>query len=134
MQILIRDTLYFYETLSGNSALHYASWKGYKDVIDVFVANNANIEIRGTDGQTPLMEGSYKGQLDVVKKLLDLGADPSLEVLNGPYSGKTACLMAKLRNVTDIVQFFKSEGLEWTCNEGPLKFIKYVLQLMYDFF
>ena len=103
-------------------------------MIDVFVANNANIEIRGTDGQTPLMEGSYKGQLDVVKKLLDLGADPSLEVLNGPYSGKTACLMAKLRNVTDFVQFFKSEGLEWTCNEGPLKFIKYVLQLMYDFF
>ena len=47
----------------------------------------------------------------VVKKLLDLGADQSLEVLKGPYSGKTACLMAKVRNSTDIVQFFKSEGL-----------------------
>ena len=80
------------------------------------------------------MEASYYGQLEVVKKLLEFGANPSLEVMNGPYSGKTACLMAKLRNATDIVQFFKSEGLAWTCNEGPLKFIKYVLQLIYDFF
>ena len=72
---------YFYEKLSKNSALHYASWNGYEDIIDVLVANNATIDIRGTDGQTPLMKASYYGQLEVVKKLLNLGADPSLEVL-----------------------------------------------------
>ena len=74
------------------------------------MANNATIDIRGTDDQTPLMEASYYGQLDLVKKLLELGANPSLEIVSGPYSGKTACLMAKIQNATDIVRFFKIEG------------------------
>jgi ankyrin repeat protein len=79
----------------GNNPLHWAALTRQNDLIDYFIEQDANLEARRADGQTPLLvalNGDYwyrsrdlpadapKGPWVVVRHLLDRGADYALSV------------------------------------------------------
>ena len=58
------------------SSLHeHILEKGCPDVIDAFASAGLNIDIKDSDDETPLLNAIHAGQTDVVKRLINLGAN-----------------------------------------------------------
>ena len=58
------------------SSLHeHILEKGCPDVIDAFASAGLNIDIKDNDDETPLLNAIHAGQTDVVKRLINLGAN-----------------------------------------------------------
>ncbi|GBN40778.1 Ankyrin-1 [Araneus ventricosus] len=56
------------------TALHYASWKGYEEIVDMLLKYNANPNTRTKTGATPLHYAVKFSHFNVVKALLSNGA------------------------------------------------------------
>ena len=85
------------------------------------MTNNASIDINDDNGRTSLMIASSYGHSDIVKKLIELKANPKLRASSGVYEGKTACSQAIFQNVVDVVKYFK-ENDDYLCNLTVFKF------------
>ncbi|GAB6178795.1 hypothetical protein JCM14036_01140 [Desulfotomaculum defluvii] len=59
----------------GWSALHYAVYEGNQEKVQVLLDEGADINIKGNDGQTPLIRASIVGNAEVVQLLIRNGAD-----------------------------------------------------------
>ncbi|KAL4070766.1 hypothetical protein J3A83DRAFT_4372942 [Scleroderma citrinum] len=73
-------------------------------------ASPADIEIKDHTGATPLLEAVKKGHGDVVKALLDKGADPSVASLQGGIEAFTSN--------SDIIDLLNSASAKTTSYEG----------------
>ncbi|MBB6217152.1 ankyrin repeat protein [Anaerosolibacter carboniphilus] len=64
-----------------NSAtfLHIAAVEGDLEMAKNEIANGADINARDKDGRTPLLIAVHYGNIDIVKLLIDKGADPSIK-------------------------------------------------------
>jgi ankyrin repeat protein len=90
--------------------LYYASIKGRKNIIE-FLISQPGIKIDPvTEEQrfTPLLKASYEGFYDIVKLLVDHGAD--IKYINS--FGLNALDQAKRQGHKDIYDFLKSKGAE----------------------
>jgi ankyrin repeat protein len=67
----------------GLVALHWASYYGHTQCVQVLLNCHADMEARSVSGWTPLHCSVQKGQVDVVRTLLDNGA--VLDTLDIPY-------------------------------------------------
>ena len=63
---------------SGWTALQYASLNGHKNIFDVLVTKNADINLKDINGRNAIMIATSRGHLDIVKKLIELAAYPEL--------------------------------------------------------
>lgn len=59
----------------GWTPLHYAASKGHLDTVKLLIANKALVNAPSPDGTSPLMMAAYAGSQEVVRALLDAGAD-----------------------------------------------------------
>jgi ankyrin repeat protein len=64
------------------------------------------VNAKSNRGETALMFAAYKGNLEVVKALVDKGA----EVNAKDYAGNTALMRASKNEYEDVVQMLKSAG------------------------
>jgi ankyrin repeat protein/WD40 repeat protein len=91
---------------NGWSALHYAAYFGYDQLVELLVAKGANINNRqdGTnrafDGNTPLMLATNQNNVETVKLLIRLGANVNLSTA---YEW-TPLLVASYNGSTDIIE------------------------------
>lgn len=81
----------------GETALSIAAGTGHEKIVRLLEAND--VDARGIDGRTALMNASKEGDLEAVKTLLAKGAD----VNAGCEMGETALLMAYMGGYTEIV-------------------------------
>ncbi|MCE9610686.1 MAG: ankyrin repeat domain-containing protein [Chthoniobacter sp.] len=58
------------------TALHYAVMKGHKEIVELLLAQGADVNAKSHSGYTPVYEGAENGHLEIVKVLLARGADP----------------------------------------------------------
>lgn len=63
----------------GWTPLHYAATSGHGKIVELLLDNHAYIDASSPNGSTPLMLASKYGTFDVVKQLLEAGADPSIK-------------------------------------------------------
>ncbi|WZN64812.1 subunit Srp43 of signal recognition particle complex [Chloropicon roscoffensis] len=65
------------------SALHYACGTGVVKVVQLLLANGAEVDLRDKEGYTPLHLASGYMQVPVIRALIDAGADPEVEDKDG---------------------------------------------------
>jgi len=61
----------------GATALHWAVFRGQKDLLDVLLKAGANPKAANRAGSTPLWLASINGDAPMIQSLLDAGADPN---------------------------------------------------------
>jgi len=67
----------------GWTALSWASWTGFPNVVKLLLEDGSDINIPDKRGQTPLMIAAIRGNDSVVKILLENGADKALQNIDG---------------------------------------------------
>ncbi|XP_067652901.1 ankyrin repeat domain-containing protein 50-like [Haliotis asinina] len=88
----------------GNNALHWACSSGDLDTVKLILSENMKIiNSRGYGSTTPVMLAAVKGQSDVMKLLLDRGANVSLVDVIGYNVLHFACIGGNLETVKLIL-------------------------------
>ncbi|WP_397473238.1 ankyrin repeat domain-containing protein [Pusillimonas sp.] len=93
----------------GWAPLHYAASKGHLETVKLLLANKAMVNAPSPDGTSPLMMAAYSGSEEVVRALLNAGADATARNLRGEDAADWARrknhnqLAAQLDDLTDRV-------------------------------
>ena len=88
------------------SALHYATQNYYTEIVKLLIKNNADVNIKDSNGNTPLSNAVFHcpdGSGDLIYLLRKAGADPFLE---NNYGVNSYDLAQQIANY-DIKQYFK---------------------------
>jgi ankyrin repeat protein len=83
-------------------ALITAARNGDNATVKSMLDQGVNVNARGTDGRTPIMEAAYEGHVDTVRMLMDRGAYLSLKKTDG------AAAEGLGSGHKDIVELFKN--------------------------
>lgn len=87
--------------------LHYACKKGKLAIIEMLLANNADLHKQNIKGMTSLHMASYKGHLPVVKKLVELNANVQAKTKT---HGQTPFIFASKEGNLEVVNFLGEHG------------------------
>jgi ankyrin repeat protein len=68
---------------AGDTALHSAAQRGHKEIVELLLANGADVNVTNRWGQTPLHYAVVFRHEEVVRALLNAGADPNAKMLDG---------------------------------------------------
>jgi ankyrin repeat protein len=60
----------------GNSPLMFAVNKGFGEGVDIMVKYGGSVNLANSSGETPLIRAVQIHNVDIIRKLLDAGADP----------------------------------------------------------
>ncbi|XP_034251058.1 ankyrin repeat domain-containing protein 17 isoform X2 [Thrips palmi] len=94
-------------TEEGESLLSLACSAGYYELAQVLLAMNANVEDRGIKGDcTPLMEAASAGHVDIVKLLINHGADVNAQ----SSSGNTPLMYGCAGGYSEVVKVMLEAG------------------------
>ena len=91
-----------------NSALHYAAQGGQARVTSALLAAGANVMHRGRVGLTPLHNAASNNSLDVIRLLLDAGAD--IDAPRKPGDGETPLSQAAWKNKIPAIEMLVESG------------------------
>lgn len=98
------------EPYNGNH-LHKAVTSSDQDYLTKILASGeVSIEAADKLGYTPLMNASQRGHLDIIKMLLEHGAD--VQAQNS--SGKTSLMLACFAGNLDVAKRLREAGASWT--------------------
>jgi ankyrin repeat protein len=88
--------------------LHFAAWKGHKDIVQYLIKKGTDIHAQDSDGSTPLYWAANFGHEEIVTALIQNGA----EVNSKNNFGITPLHRAAFKGHTDIVKLFIEKGSE----------------------
>ncbi len=86
--------------LSSQTPLLYASYAGFKQVVELFISKGAAVQYQDTNGRSPLHYAAREGHPELVEVLAKNGANPSLR----DSQNRTPLEYAVLRNKTAVVE------------------------------
>ena len=118
------------------SLLNRASYKNKLEIVEYLISHKADIESKDHNGLTPLFIASMSDNVEVVKYLLDKGADPynnsNDTILSfSCYFGKLACVKYLVEE-TKFVEELKTDKLcrplARACKNGSLPVVKYLIE------
>jgi ankyrin repeat protein len=95
----------------GAIPLHYASWHGYNDCVNILINFGSDVNSRNNCGWTPLFKAVRRGHVDTIMILIDNGADTTLKT----NCGWTLANIAKtdaIRSLVEGVPYIKDPGLD----------------------
>ena len=64
---------------NGWTPLHYAAYGGKKEIVELLIAKNANVNAK-VDGRTPLHYAALKGHKEIAELLIAKGADVNAKI------------------------------------------------------
>lgn len=85
---------------------HDANDKDQAEIGKILIEKGANIEVRSRSGKTPLLMASENGKFNVVKMLIEAGAD--INAINTKDDNKSAIDYAQQDGHDDIAKYLKS--------------------------
>jgi HEAT repeat protein len=95
-------------TTEANQQLHQAASDGNLSRVDEALANGADVNARGSYGDTALNEAAESGHLEVVKRLVEAGAD----IHNVGGADKTPVMNAAFAGHVETVRFLLEKGAQ----------------------
>jgi len=94
-----------FKNFNGFTPLHEAVFAGCTSGVRCLVAHGANVNCKdGKSGRTPLHHAVESENIDVIRELLNCGADPS----EPAFSGNTPLQIASGRGMQNVRQLFES--------------------------
>lgn len=94
----------------GDTPLHWAVARRQRQIAELLISLNADVNATDNHGMTPLHQAAWSGAADMVELLLAHGANPNAECKETEH--KTPLSMARLLNRTNIVQMLRDHGAE----------------------
>jgi len=89
--------------------LHNACRRGQIEIIDLLIKAGADLDVRNSLGQTPLMEAARYGELAAVQRLVAAGADLNLR---SAQNNATALALAREDDEHEVAEFLRKAGGE----------------------
>ena len=68
---------------NGKTLLHYAAWKGHKEIAELLIANGADVNAMNMWGGTPLQWAARGGHKEIVELLIENEADLNVKDKGG---------------------------------------------------
>lgn len=99
------------DDLQGNTALQVSAWNGHIAVVEILLQQAAEIDSRGSTDAAPLMMAASKGETDVVRLLLEWGAELGAASANS-VSGSTAVAQALYGQHTATARVLLERGAD----------------------
>mmetsp|Transcript_28935 Transcript_28935/g.47384 ORF Transcript_28935/g.47384 Transcript_28935/m.47384 type:complete len:211 (-) Transcript_28935:125-757(-) len=96
-----------------NTPLHDAVNKNNRQMVDVILELNADINAQNNLGLTPLALAALKGHTEIALFLLSKNSDPDIE----DYEGKTPYIHAKENNVHSLLDHLPEK--KWCLDSDP---------------
>jgi ankyrin repeat protein len=84
---------------AGDSLLMLAAYHGHVDTVRLILAHGGDANTANDRGQTPLAGAVFKGYPDVVRALVDAGADPDA----GTPSARAAAQMFQRQDILALL-------------------------------
>ena len=106
VRLLVEQGADVNQARGGMTPLHWASYWGDPETVDLLIGAGANPILADDLGVTPLWTTAERGDVTVARKLLDAGADPNAALL----SGETPVMTAARSGQTDLVALLLSRG------------------------
>lgn len=106
----------------GNMALEYAAGWRRASTVDLLLRAGAWVDSADISIVTPLMAAAIEGDLDIVKLLLDAGAELNREHLREPMTATAWAefyLVTKQPGLPEVAAFLRERGGINPFNEGP---------------
>lgn len=97
---------------NGDTPLHIAARSGWLEGVDLLIGKRARVDATNRLGETPLIVAVQHRQLPVIRRLLEVGADPNR---TDNASGRSARDYAKLdsrsgREITQLMDMIKPKA------------------------
>ena len=76
-------------TACGLTVLGHAAWGGHKEIVELVIAEGADVNAKRNTGVTPLHHAAWNGHKEVAELLIDKGADVNAKIEGGSHKGNT---------------------------------------------
>jgi len=86
--------------------LHWAAWRGRKEIAELLIAKGADLNTKNKDGGTPLHNAAWKGHVEIAKLLIVKNADVNAK----DVEGQTPLDWAEEEKHTEIVDLLRKHG------------------------
>ena len=83
--------------------------KGFNEISDLLIQNNAQIDIVNENGQTPFLLTSIINSFDIMIKLFEFGSN----IFHKDYMGKNALFYANKYKFTEMIKFLQQHSVEY---------------------
>ena len=90
----------------GDTAMTAAAVMGRREIVELLIAYQADVNIQDIDGGTPLIWATIGQHTEMVQLLLDSGADPNIR----ENDGQTALHLAIENDLPHIAQILRAAG------------------------
>jgi len=95
---------------TGNTALHWAASFGSKEEVELLLSRSANIDAANAEGVTPLHDAVQRGDVGIVKFMINSGAVQDVPATGGRFAGKSPRDLAM--NKPKILEWFNNESAD----------------------
>ena len=92
----------------GNTPLYYACMKGYRDIVNLLLDNDADVFVSNNLSETPLHAASRSGNKEIIGKLVQYGAE--LDATDN--EGRTPLIRLLENRRTDTALFLIEQGAD----------------------
>ncbi len=90
--------------------LHYAAGWGHKEIVELLIAEGADVNAMNGAGQTPLHFAAQEGQKEIVELLIAKGADVNAKTNNGTTPLDRATMPNSPFDTTETVNLLRKHG------------------------
>ena len=89
--------------------LHYAAGYGYKEIVELLIAEGADVDAKTTTGGTPLFNAAG-GHKEIVELLIAAGADVNAQVVPGPHGFTVGDTALDFTGSSEIIDLLRKHG------------------------